>query len=99
MPKQKVSRRPYFIVFGVLMLLTYLTVQASMFDLGPWNAVVTITIAGAMALLVALIFMHLRDSSRLTWLVAGGALIWLALLLSAIGDYLTRNWLGSPPQF
>ena len=99
MAAHRISRRPYFIVFGVLMLLTYLTVQASTFDLGPWNAVVALTTAATQALLVALVFMHLRDSSRLTWLVAGGALLWLALLLSTIGDYLTRNWLGSPPQF
>jgi caa(3)-type oxidase subunit IV len=94
-----VTRRPYFIVFGVLVLLTFATVRASMFDLGPWNAVVALTIAATQALLVALIFMHLRHSPRLTWLVAGGALVWLALLLSTIGDYLTRNLLGSAPQF
>jgi caa(3)-type oxidase subunit IV len=95
----KVSRRSYFVVFGVLLALTYVMVQAAMFDLGPWNAVVNLTIATTQAFLVALIFMQLRHSSRLTWLVAGGALVWLILLLSTIGDYLTRNLLEAPPSF
>ena len=81
------------------MLLTYAMVQTAMFDLGPWDAVIALTIATLEALLVALIFMHLRHSPRLTWLVAGGALVWLVLLLSTIGDYLTRNLLGAPPSF
>ena len=93
------TRRPYLIVFGVLVLLTFATVRASMLDLGPWNAVVALAIAATQALLVALIFMHLRHSPRLTWLVAGGALVWLVLLFATIGDYLTRNWLGSAPPF
>jgi len=99
MAVRKVSRRLYFVVFGLLMLLTYLTVQAAMFDLGRWNAVVALTIAAIQALLAALVFMDLWNSPRLTWLVAGGALVWLILLLATIGDYLTRNLLEAPPSF
>ena len=76
MAVRKVSRRLYFVVFGLLMLLTYLTVQAAMVDLGRWNAAVALTIAAIQALLAALVFMDLRNSPRLTWLVAGGALVW-----------------------
>jgi len=99
MAVRKVSRRLYFVVFGLLMLLTYLTVQAAMVDLGRWNAAVALTIAAIQALLAALVFMDLRNSPRLTWLVAGGALVWLILLLATIGDYLTRNLLEAPPSF
>lgn len=99
MPTRKVSRRPSFVVFGLLVLLTYLTVQGAMVDLGRWNAVVALTIAAIQALLAALVFMDLRNSPRLTWLVAGGALVWLGLLLSTLGDYLTRNLLEAPPSF
>lgn len=99
MATRKVSRRPYFIVFGVLVLLTYAMIQTAMLDLGRWNAVVALAIAATQAFLVALFFMNLRHGPALTWLVAGGALVWLALLLSTIGDYLTRNLLGSPPGF
>lgn len=93
------TKRLYLIVFAALMLLTYAMIQAAMLDLGRWNAVVALTIAATQALLVAFFFMHLRHRPALTWLVAGGALVWLALLLSTIGDYLTRNLLGSPPGF
>ena len=93
------SRRTYFLIFAVLIVLTVGTVLAANFDLGRGNAVVALTIAVTKALLVALFFMHLRDSSRLIWLVAGGSLVWLVLLLLTVGDYLTRNWLPPPPTF
>ena len=44
--------------------------------------------------LVMLFFMHLRYSSRLTWVFAGAGVIWLAhLLIFTLADYLTRGWL------
>jgi len=37
-------------------------------------------------------FMHARTSSRLTWIVAFGGLLWLFILLAlTAGDYLTRG--------
>ena len=99
MPVQNVSTRAYFVVFFLLLALTYAMVRTATVDLGPWNAVVSLTIATTQAFLVVLVFMRLRHSSGLTWLVAGGALIWLMLLLATIGDYLTRNLLPAPPSF
>ena len=99
MAAQNASRRPYFVVFLLLLALTYAMVRTASVDLGPWNAVVSLTVATTQAFLVALVFMRLRHSSGLTWLVAGGALIWLILLLATIGDYLTRNLLPAPPSF
>ena len=93
------SRRIYFLIFAALIVLTVVTVLAANVDLGRGNAVVALTIAVAKALLVALFFMHLRDSSRLIWLVAGGSLVWLVLLLLTVGDYLSRDWLPPPPTF
>jgi caa(3)-type oxidase subunit IV len=95
----RVSRPLYFVVFGLLLVLTSAMVWAARLDLGPWNAVVNVTIATTEAFLIALIFMRLRQSSGLIWLIAGGALLWLVLLLSTIGDYLTRNLLEPPPSF
>ena len=48
-------------------------------------------------LLVALFFMHVRHSMKLTKLVVVGGLLWLAiLLLLTMTDYLSRGILGVP---
>jgi cytochrome c oxidase subunit 4 len=39
-----------------------------------------------------LFFMHVKYSSRLTWAVIAGGVFWLLILLTIIGDYLTRAW-------
>lgn len=89
-------KKTYFSVFFALMLLTALTVYASTVDLGVFNIVVALAIAGAKALLVVWFFMHLRYGKPLTQVVVGGGLLWLVILLSGtIADYLSRNWLGT----
>jgi hypothetical protein len=46
-------------------------------------------------LLVALFFMHVLYSSKLTWIAIAGGLFWLGILLSfTLMDYLTRHWLA-----
>ena len=48
-------------------------------------------------LLVALFFMHVRYSTKLTSLVVVGGLLWLGiLLLLTLGDIITRGWVGVP---
>ena len=85
--------RVYYVIFGILMLCTYLTWQVAVFDLGRWNTVVALSIAVFKAVLVVLFFMHVRDSSRLTWAVIIGGVFWLGILLSlTMVDYLTRGW-------
>src|SRR5207244_4384458 len=43
---------------------------------------------------VVLFFMHLRESSGLVWVVAGGGFFWLAILIAlTMSDVLTRGWL------
>src|SRR5438876_752419 len=85
--------RIYYTVFGILMLCTYLTVQIAFFDLGRLNAVAALTIAVFKATLVVLFFMHLRYSTRLTWVVVIAAVFWLFILLAlTAGDYLTRSF-------
>jgi len=42
--------------------------------------------------LAALFFTHLRYSPQLMWVVVGGGLFWLGILLTlTLGDYLTRR--------
>jgi cytochrome c oxidase subunit IV len=82
----------YYMVFGALIVGTILTVAAARVDLGPLNNVVMLAIAGTKATLVILFFMHVRWSSRLTWVVAMAGFFWLALLFTVLGDYMSRGW-------
>src|SRR5690349_22316846 len=83
----------YFGVFGILMVGTALTVLVAFFDLGAMNNVVMLTIAMVKALFVILFFMHVRWSTRLTWVVAASGFVWLLILFGlTMQDYLTRGW-------
>ncbi len=89
----------YVSVFAALVALTAITVAVSYVDLGPASVVVALAIASLKALLVLLFFMHLRESSGLTWVVALGGFFWLGILIAlTMSDVLTRGWLpvGSP---
>ena len=83
----------YYMVFGALIVGTILTVAAAKVDLGPLNNIVMLAIAGTKATLVILFFMHVRWSSRLTWVVAMAGFFWLALLFGVMGDYMSRGWI------
>jgi len=83
----------YYMVFAALIVGTILTYAAATVDMGPLNNIVMLTIAGAKATLVVLFFMHVRWSSRLTWVVAMSGFFWLLILFSlGMSDYLTRGW-------
>jgi len=88
-----VSTRVYYAIFAVLMLCTLLTVQIAFLDLGPLNAIAALVIAVFKAVLVVLFFMHVKYSTRLTWVVVIGGFFWLGILLAlTMTDYLTRAW-------
>jgi cytochrome c oxidase subunit 4 len=83
----------YYAVFGALILGTILTVAAAKVDMGPLNNIVMLTIACTKATLVILFFMHVRWSSRLTWVVAMSGFFWLLILFGiGMSDYLSRGW-------
>ena len=85
----------YYLVFIALLIGTALTVFVARFDLGPLNNVVMLTIACAKALLVVLFFMHVRWSTRLTWVVAASGFFWLLILFGlTMGDYMSRGWVS-----
>jgi cytochrome c oxidase subunit 4 len=85
----------YYLVFLALIVGTVLTVVVAKFDLGPFNNIVMLTIACAKALLVVLFFMHVRWSSRLTWVVAGSGFVWLLIMFGlTMFDYLSRGWVA-----
>jgi cytochrome c oxidase subunit 4 len=89
----------YFAIFGALMVLTVLTVVAANIDLGSekLNTVVALAIAVTKAMLVILFFMHVRYSSRLTWVVVAGGFLWLVIMVGlTMSDYLSRGMLTFP---
>jgi cytochrome c oxidase subunit 4 len=87
--------RVYVTIYLVLLALLGVTVAASLVHLGPFNLTAALAIAFVKGLLVVLYFMHLRDAPRLTWLVAAGSLVWLAILVIGIlMDYWARRVLG-----
>jgi cytochrome c oxidase subunit 4 len=57
------------------------------------NTVAAMTIAVLKAVVVVLFFMHVKYSTRLTWVVVIGGVFWLGILLVLLfSDYLTRGW-------
>jgi cytochrome c oxidase subunit 4 len=83
----------YYMVFGALIVGTILTVAAAKFNMGPLNNVVMLAIACTKASLVILFFMHVRWSSRLTWVVAMSGFFWLLILFGiGMSDYMSRGW-------
>ena len=94
MSEHLVSRKVYFVIFGALMVFTFLTVWIANFNLpGPLNAIFALSIAVTKATLVVLYFMHVRYSSKLTWVFVCAGLVWLIILFAfTLSDYLTRGW-------
>ena len=91
------SVKTYAAVWIALLLMTALTTGVAYIDLGRFSVVVALTIAVCKMLLVALFFMHVRHSTKLTKLVVLGGLLWLAiLLLLTMTDFATRGILGVP---
>jgi cytochrome c oxidase subunit 4 len=91
----------YFVVFVALLALTGLTVGLARVNLGAWHTPVGLAIATTKAVLILLIFMHVLHGSKITWLLAGTTLLFLAILiLLTITDYLSRDWQtrANPPH-
>jgi cytochrome c oxidase subunit 4 len=91
------SIRTYTLVLLALLVLTAATTLVAFVDLGEFSVVVALAIAVCKMLLVALFFMHVRHSTKLTKLVLLGGLLWLAILLMlTLSDFTTRGWIGVP---
>ncbi len=94
MSEHIIPRKTYYTVFGLLMALTLTTVGVALIDLGPFNTVAALVIAGIKATLVGLFFMHVRYSKKIIPLVILGALLWLGILIGlTLTDFTSRNWL------
>lgn len=69
-------------VFAALMVLTFLTVAATWYDMGRWNVWIAMGIATLKAALVVLYFMHLRYDNPFNAVVFLTALLTLLLFIS-----------------
>jgi cytochrome c oxidase subunit 4 len=87
----------YVKILLALLVATGVTTAVARVDLGGFSVVVALGIASVKMVLVALFFMHLRHSTKLTRLVVLGGLLWLGiLLLLTMTDFATRGILGVP---
>lgn len=88
-----VSIKLYAAIFAALIVLTLTTTAVAFIDLGgDLNAVTALFIAVCKAVLVILYFMHVRYSSRLTWVFVGAGFFWLSILIAlTMSDLLTRT--------
>jgi len=91
------SVKTYFMVFVALIFATVLTTWVASIDLGAFSVVVALAIAVCKMLLVALFFMHVRHSTRLTRVVLLGGLLWFGILMGmTFIDFGSRTWMGVP---
>ena len=82
----------YYAIFGILMVLTAVTVAAAFTNLGVLNFPVAISIAITKATLVILFFMHAKYSSRLTKLFVGMSFFFLLIMFAlTLTDYMSRG--------
>jgi cytochrome c oxidase subunit IV len=88
----------YLSIFVALMVLSAVTVGAAFVNLGAFNPVVALAVAGVKATLVILYFMHVKYSSRLTKLTVVLSLFFVAILFAeTLMDYATRGFPAPPP--
>lgn len=99
-----VALSTYFKVFAALMVLLVLTLLVYFFDpthlLPPqfawFGIVIAMTVAVVKAVLVMLFFMHVKYSTKLTWIFSGAAFVFVGILfLLTMSDYFTRGMLDT----
>jgi len=107
MSEHVVPIKTYVAVFLALLVGTAATVWVAYHNLDftlagrvfPGSVAVALIIASVKATLVILFFMHVKYSSRLTWVVVIGGFFWLLILLiGTMNDYALRHWLTYPSQ-
>jgi cytochrome c oxidase subunit 4 len=97
MSEHTISKTSYFAVYGALLVLLLVTVGAAYIDLGRLNFPVAMAVAITKAVLIILIFMHVRYEEPLVWVFAAAAFGWLAILMAlSMSDYFTRNLIAIP---
>lgn len=92
------SGRPYVLAWLALMVFTLLSFGAHYLPLGRFATAVALLIALVKALVVLVVFMHLRREPMSIRVVAGLNIAWVALLCGGIAlDIVTGIGVTSPP--
>lgn len=95
--KEHHSAVPYVAVWLALLVFTAVTYVTGTMHLGKWALPIALAIAVTKSTLVALIFMHLSESTGATRVVFGTSLVFVALLLFfTVADVATRFHLATP---
>jgi caa(3)-type oxidase subunit IV len=90
----------YLVVYFTLMGLLILTVcvyfipfeKIGQGEFSFMNTAIALTIACTKALMVMLVFMHLRHSTKLTWVIAAAGFIWLGIMIVfTFADFQSRT--------
>jgi cytochrome c oxidase subunit 4 len=88
----------YVLIWGVLMVLTVVTVLTGRMHLPTWGLALALVIASVKGALVALYFMHLAEHKGANRLVFGTSMLFVVLLLSiTLFDLGTRFRPALPP--
>ncbi len=84
----------YLKVLIALAVLMVLTIAAAQVHFGePFNLIIALAIAVTKMSLIVLFFMHVRYSSRLTWVFVGAGFFWFVIMVVlTFADYLSRTW-------
>jgi cytochrome c oxidase subunit 4 len=91
------SVKTYGLVFFGLIVATVLTTAVAFVDLGAFSVVAALAIAVVKMLLVALFFMHVRHSDKMTRIVLFSGLLWLGIMIFfTLADFTTRGVVGIP---
>ena len=93
MAERVISSLTYIVVCIILVLMTFVTVSVSFIHLPQfWHIAFGLIIGLTKASLVVLFFMHVKQASRVTWVFAGSAFLWLGIMIALIlTDYGTRR--------
>ena len=82
------------IIYVVLMALLAATIIAAHYPLGALALLIALVIAAAKAILVMLFYMHVRYTSRVTWIFVSAGFLWLLILFSlTFAEYAGRTML------
>jgi cytochrome c oxidase subunit 4 len=87
----------YFVIFIALLVLLFISVgvayvHSQSASVRTVLTVVGFSIAGIKAILIMLYFMHVKFSSRLTWIFASGSFFFLLIMVwLTLNDYNTRE--------
>lgn len=92
-PHHIVPASLYVAIWIALLIFTGLTTGVAYINLGVFNTVVALLIAGIKMMLVVLFFMHVKWTTGMPRVVMVAAVFWLAIMMAfTVADEISRGW-------